>query len=216
MKTEIAVVLDRSGSMGSVRDDTIGGFNAFLEKQKEIPGDVTITLVQFDNLIETVLNAVRVTDAAPLTKETYVPRASTALLDAIGETINSLGKRLSGMPKTERPEKVIFVIITDGYENASRVFKQEEIDKMISLQRDTYKWEFIFLGANQDAIAAACNIGIAAVNAMTYSSTPVGVADAFAVTAQNVQAYASGESLNVSYSTDQLNAQKQLIDKLGH
>ncbi len=177
--TDIFVVLDRSGSMESVRADTIGGFNAFLgDQQKSGAGEATITLAQFDDVCEIVYNALPLSSAKPLTTETFVPRGSTALLDAIGKTIDETGARLAALPETERPENVIFVILTDGQENASRTFSMAQISEKIRHQRDVYGWEFVFLGANQDAIATAGHIGVPAAAALTYAHDGKGVMDA--------------------------------------
>ncbi len=184
--TDINIVLDRSGSMQSIKNDTIGGFNAFLEAQKTVPGEASISLVQFDNVYEVVYQALALGDAPELTATTFVPRGSTALLDAIGRAINATGARLAAMAETDRPSKVIFVILTDGYENASQEFTAVQINQMIQHQRDAYQWEFVFLGANQDAITTASQLGIQAGNAMSYAASPVGTRAAFQSVAKNL------------------------------
>lgn len=216
--SEIIVVLDRSGSMDGIKDDTIGGFNTFLEKQKEVPGEAAFTLVQFDDRYEVISNAVQLSDAKPLTRETFVPRGSTALLDAIGRTINQSGKRLADLKEEDRPEKVIFVIVTDGQENASKEFSHARINEMIATQRDTYKWEFVFLGANQDAISTATAVGIKAANAMTFAAAPFsgGVGSAFCSTSANIASYRSGAAQSASYSLEDKKEQDELIKKFGH
>lgn len=198
--TDITIVLDRSGSMQSVADDTIGGFNKFLEDQQRAPGTATITLNQFDDVFEHVIEAKPVGDAKPLNRETFQPRGSTALLDAIGRSINETGKRLESMPENDRAEKVVFVIITDGHENASRDFSSQRINEMIRHQRDTYQWEFVFLGANQDAITTASKMGIGAANAMTYAANSQGTASAFAATSRNLVQMRCGASKTMAYS----------------
>lgn len=187
--TDITLVLDRSGSMEAVRSDTIGGFNAFLSDQQNAGvGTATITLVQFDDVYEVVYHAIPLVTARPLTKETFVPRGSTALLDAIGQAITETGKRLAGLPESERPDKVIFVIITDGQENASRKFSVAQVGDLIVQQRDQYQWEFVFLGANQDAIATASQMGVPAASALTYAHDGKGVMDAMQTVSENVGA----------------------------
>lgn len=171
---DITIVLDRSGSMNSIKDDTIGGFNTFLEEQKKLNDDDLLTLVQFDNEYEIIHNAVPLKEIEPLTNKTFIPRGSTALLDALGRTINSTGARLAAMKEEDRPDKVIFVIITDGHENASREFKHENVMEMINHQSEKYSWDFIYLGANQDAIDVGTKLGIGAGSSMTYASTSVG------------------------------------------
>lgn len=156
----IAVVLDRSGSMGSVRSETIEGFNEFLASQKQAPGEATLTLVQFDDQFDIMHDATPLECVQSLTIDTFVPRGTTALLDAIGRTIDGLGRRLAAMPEHERPGRVIVAIITDGMENASTRYKRSQVFDMITHQRRKYSWEFMFLAADQDAIAAGRELGI--------------------------------------------------------
>lgn len=177
--TDISVVLDRSGSMASVATDTIGGFNTFLAEQKKQPGTAKLTLAQFDDVYEIVHDGKAIADVPNLTAQTFVPRGSTALLDAIGNTINRAGARLSAMSEADRPGKVIVVILTDGQENASHEFSKHKINDMIALQRDTYKWDFVFIGANQDAIATAADIGIRQDSALSYAANAAGTQHAF-------------------------------------
>lgn len=169
--TDITVVLDRSGSMQSTRTDAEGGFNSFVADQRKIAGKCLVTLTQFDDVYEVVYSGRPISDVPPLT---LVPRNSTALLDAIGKTINDTGKRLAALSDADRPEHVIVVIITDGGENASREFKGDKIQEMIKHQRETYNWQFVFIGANQDAIATAASIGIPQANSLTFAANAVG------------------------------------------
>jgi hypothetical protein len=185
-------VLDRSGSMQAVASDTIGGFNTFLAEQKKQPGYATLTLAQFDTIYEIVHDGKPIAKVPELDNETFVPRGMTALLDAIGNTINRTGKRLSDMPEDQRPAKVIVVILTDGFENASKEFTTQKIGEMIALQRDTYKWEFVFIGANQDAIASAATIGIASSNALSYAANAAGTKRAFASVSLATSRYRHG------------------------
>lgn len=154
---EITFVLDRSGSMESTKADAEGGFNQFIEDQRKVPGECRVTLAQFDTEHE-IVYADRLIAEVP--KLTLLPRGGTALLDAIGRTIIAIGDRLSKMDETKRPGKVFFVIVTDGGENSSREFTPAKIAEMIKHQRETYNWQFIFLGANQDAITIARNLNI--------------------------------------------------------
>lgn len=172
--TDITFVLDRSGSMQSIKGATIQAFNGFLNSQRQGAGMAQMTLVQFDDQYELVYGAVPLSQAAELTDAGFCPRGSTALLDAIGRSIVATGKRLAQIPEDERPGTVIFVTLTDGEENASREFTVARINQMISEQRDRYAWQFIFLGANQDAIATAAQLGVAAAQAMTFSPTAAG------------------------------------------
>ncbi len=173
--TDITLVLDRSGSMESIKTATIEAFNGFVRSQLHGIGNVRLTLVQFDDQYEVVYEAVPLPEAPLLTDDTFLPRGSTALLDALGRTINATGERLRKMPEMERPGNVVFVTLTDGEENSSHRFNMTTINSMISHQQATYNWHFLFLGANQDAIATAANLGIGAGDALTLAASPVGV-----------------------------------------
>lgn len=168
----IAVVLDRSGSMENIRQDTIGGFNAFLEEQRKVPGRCLFTLAQFDTVYEIVAHNIPLTDAQPLTRNTFVPRGGTALLDAMGRTLNTLEQDLAELEKTSnKPEKIYFVVITDGEENQSHEFTRDQVFKMIADRRQNSAWEFIFLASNQDAIQAGGSYGFAAGSSMSYNDS---------------------------------------------
>jgi uncharacterized protein YegL len=168
--TEIVCVLDRSGSMEIIVDDAIGGFNAFLKTQKESPGQAVMSVVLFDNEYELLYSGKPLFDIPPFTKQTFVPRGSTALYDALGKTINEVGARLASLPEAERPNKVLFVILTDGQENASQHFSSKQINEMITHQRNVYSWEFLFLAANQDAFTVSEHLGISRGNALNFES----------------------------------------------
>jgi hypothetical protein len=172
--TEIVFLIDRSGSMGGLETDTIGGFNAFIENQKQIEGDTVVTTVLFDDKYELLYNGIDA-EKVKLSNKEYFVRGSTALLDAIGKTIIDVGYRLSVMEESQRPAKVIFVITTDGMENASKEFTYKKVKELIKHQQDKYQWEFIFLGANIDASKEADNIGISTENAFNYEASKVGV-----------------------------------------
>ena len=174
--TEIAFILDRSGSMESMTNAAIAGFNEFLKAQQATVDDdgkpipATFTLILFDHECLAVHNRQDIQTALPLTLETYVPRGNTALLDAIGRTIDHIGNELAATPEADRPAKVIIAILTDGEENASRIFSMEVINQRITHQTEKYQWEFMFLGANQDAIATAARMGIHARHAATFAA----------------------------------------------
>lgn len=172
---EIAFVLDRSGSMNSLREQAIAGFNHFLTDQVCQPGEARLTLVLFDDEYLVPFDAKPVREVAPLSAATYVPRNSTALLDAIGRTIDQLGRRLAGTPEPERPGQVIVAILTDGLENASTLYSWADIAARIRHQQEKYNWLFLFLGANQDAIATAARMNIAAADAATFQACGQGV-----------------------------------------
>ncbi len=165
--TEIVFILDRSGSMGGLEDDTIGGFNSVLRKNKEQEGDAIVSTVLFDDRVEVICDRKSIADVAPITSKEYHVRGCTALLDAVGGAINHVGKVQKALPKHHRAKNVLFVITTDGYENASREFTYPQVKKLIEKKRKK-GWEFIFMGANIDAAAEAARMGIAADRAATY------------------------------------------------
>ena len=192
--TRLALILDRSGSMASIDEATVAGVNRFVEEQRQVPGTATLKLVQFDDVYEEVFDT-PTAEAPELTlsktprpgQKTYEPRGSTALLDAIGRTITELGSGLAAMSEDERPDKVIVIIMTDGLENASKTFTARQVLDLIVQQRDIYKWDFVFLGANQDAIATAAKMGIAAASAMPYAANSAATTNAVNATSAAVR-----------------------------
>jgi len=180
MKTELAFILDRSGSMESIRDAAIEGFNTFLRDQQAAPGDIRLSLVFFDTVVETRFDSIPVAEAIALNLDSYVPNGCTALLDAIGETIDRLGARFAALPADSRPEHVTIAILTDGEENSSQRFTWKDIAKRIQHQTEKYSWEFLFLGAGADAIATAAKMSIHAGNASNYVADDAGQGAAMA------------------------------------
>ncbi|WP_210364196.1 vWA domain-containing protein [Bacillus sp. REN3] len=172
--TEIIFLLDRSGSMAGLESDTVGGFNSFVKKQCELDGQTVLTTVLFDDRYEVLWNGIDAKDAL-LTQDEYFVRGTTALLDAIGKSILDVGWRLSKTVEEQRPGKVIFVITTDGMENASREFTYRKVKELITHQQEKYSWEFIFMGANIDAAKEADSIGIDAKHAYTFEASHEGV-----------------------------------------
>jgi len=172
--TELVFILDRSGSMQGLENDTIGGFNAMLEKQKAEPGEATITTVLFDDKYELLHDRINIAGVAPITSRQYFVRGSTALLDAIGQTVEKIKNAQANTAEDARAESVMVVITTDGHENASREFTYNKIKAMIKEQKEKHNWEFLFIGANIDAIAAAARVGIAADAAANYVPDGVG------------------------------------------
>ena len=172
--TELVFILDRSGSMSGLESDTIGGYNAMLEKQKKEPGEAVITTVLFDDSYEMLHDRINLRGIAPITDKEYYVRGSTALLDAVGKTINKIGNAQKHTAEEERAEHVLFVITTDGMENASREFNYEKVRRMIEHQKNKYGWEFLFLGANIDAVAAAESFGINRDRATNYNADSEG------------------------------------------
>jgi len=183
---DITIVLDRSGSMGSCVNDVIGGFNTFIDEQKKVPGKATVNLYQFDDHYDVVYENKDINDVPQLTTETFIPRGLTALLDAVGKTIVSIGERYSKMDESERPEKVFFVVITDGAENASKEYFSDKIQEMIKLQKETYSWIFVFLGADITAIDLAQTVGISHGNTMNYAHTNAGYHKLYKSVAKNI------------------------------
>lgn len=177
--TEIVAILDRSGSMRGLQDDTIGGFNGFIDKQKEEAGEANLTVVLFDDQYEVLHEAVDIKKVRSLNSKDYYARGMTSLLDAVGKTITSVGGRLAGMNEEDRPHKVIFLITTDGDENNSQEYTADKIKEMVKLQEDTYKWEFIFLGANIDSFGDGAKMGYSGNNTANYSADAIGTSTLF-------------------------------------
>ena len=178
--TEIISLLDRSGSMGGLEEDTIRGYNDFVEKQSRMDGEAIITTVLFDDKYEVLWNGIDIKEAK-ITEKEYFVRGYTALLDAVGKTIIEVGARLSKTKEGDRPDKVIFVIITDGKENASREFTYEKVNELIKHQKNKYNWEFVFLGANIDVEKEAENLGIPLKNTYRYVTTKAGLNDMYGI-----------------------------------
>lgn len=172
--TELILVLDRSGSMSGLESDTIGGFNAMIEKQKKEPGEAYITTVLFDDEYELLHDRISLKGVGPISNKEYYVRGTTALLDAIGKTINKIINVQKNTVETEQAENVMFIITTDGMENSSREYSYEKIHQMINHQKNKYGWEFIFLGANIDAISTAERFGIGEDRASNFVSDSEG------------------------------------------
>ena len=158
--TELVFILDRSGSMAGMERDTIGGFNSTVEKQKTEPGQALVSTILFDNVSEVLHDRVPLEKINPLTDNEYFARGSTALVDALGSAIHHIGNVHKYARDEDRPEKTIFVITTDGYENASTRYSIEQVREMVNRQKGKYGWEFIFFGANIDAVSTAAQYGI--------------------------------------------------------
>jgi uncharacterized protein YegL len=168
--TELVFVLDKSGSMSGLESDTIGGFNSMLNKQQKEQGEAIVTTVLFDDNYELLHDRINIKDIRLITEKDYYIGGSTALLDAIGKTIHKIGNAQRNTSEGQRADKVIFVITTDGMENASNEYTYEKIKKMIERQKEKYGWEFIFLGANIDAISTAAKFGISSDRAANYNA----------------------------------------------
>ena len=173
---ELVFILDRSGSMAGLENDTIGGFNAMIEKQKKEPGEALISTVLFDTECDVIHDRIHIQEIAPLTQDTYYVRGCTALLDAVGKAIHHIGNVHKYAREEDRPEKTLFVITTDGMENASREYSYNQVRRMIQHQKEKYGWEFLFLGANIDAAKEAARFGIDKDCAADYHADSKGTA----------------------------------------
>lgn len=199
--TELVFILDRSGSMAGLENETIGGFNSILEKQKkETKGDVIVTTVLFDNEYEILHNRLPINEVKKISNEDYYVRGMTALLDAIGKSIVNL-KEIN-KTKKNKDTKVLFVIITDGMENASKEFTIDKVKKLVELQKKEFKWEFLFLGANIDAIETAGSFGIEPSKAVQYHSDKIGTEKNYRVLNEAVSEFRSGKELNAEWKKE--------------
>lgn len=197
---ELVFILDRSGSMGGLESDTIGGYNSMLSKQKkEKTGKVSVTTVLFDDQYELLYNQVPIEKVSPMTEEEYYVRGSTALLDAIGKTVMQVK---ANQDKKEIKDKVLFVIITDGMENASREYRADQIKKLIEERKEKNNWEFLFLGANIDTIGAAKDIGIDSSRAVRFKSDKKGTAKNYEVLNEAIKEIRGGYQLNNSWKNE--------------
>ena len=194
--TELVFILDRSGSMAGLEKDTIGGFNAMLKKQKEVEGECRITTVLFDNQLNILHDRLDIQAIGSLTEKDYQVGGSTALLDAIGSTINKIGNVQKHSAYEHRASKVLFVIITDGEENSSREFSSQRIKKMIEHQMNKYGWEFIFLGANIDAVETSKMYGIRPDRTQNYHADAKGVNLNFDVMSKTVANFRMNASID--------------------
>lgn len=197
--TELVFVLDRSGSMAGLVSDTIGGFNALIEKQKREPGGCVVTTVLFDDQYELLHDRVPLERIPPITEREYYARGSTALLDAIGKTVAKTANAQRGIAEEERAGKVLFVIMTDGLENASREYSADRIRALIAAEQERSGWEFLFLGANMDAIQAAASVGIRADRAVTYRADQAGTRLSYDVLSDAVGSVRAGAPIEAHW-----------------
>ncbi|MBI9050778.1 MAG: hypothetical protein JEZ00_15260 [Anaerolineaceae bacterium] len=200
--TELAFILDKSGSMSGMETDTIGGYNSMLEKQKMVEGECHITTVLFDNNYELLHDRIDIKAVSPITEKEYCVGGSTALLDAIGRTINKIGNAQKHTTDDYRAEKVMFIIITDGEENSSREYSAERVKQMIERQKSRYEWEFIFLGANIDAVETAGRFGIAPDRTQNYHADSTGVELNFRVMSDAVSTFRERSAMPVGWNEE--------------
>ncbi len=194
--TEIVFILDRSGSMKGLESDTIGGFNGIIERQRREEGEALISTVLFDDVSEVIYDRVDLKRIEPMTERQYYVRGCTALLDAVGDAIHHIGNVHKYARPEDVPERTLFIITTDGMENASQRYTADEVKRMIERQKERYGWEFLFLGANIDAVATARRVGIGADRSVTYCSDREGTRAQYAAMDDAVRAVRSGRQLD--------------------
>jgi uncharacterized protein YegL len=202
--TEIISILDRSGSMNSIIDDSIGGYNSFIETQKESGEDCKITTILFDDQYEVVDESIDLEEVKPITRAVWQPRGTTALYDAIGKAINTIRANRSNMSVDDIPTKTLVVIVTDGYENASKEYSSDSIKQLVDECKED-DWQFIFLAANQDAFEVGSRFGMSAGNSFTYNATSDGARDVFAVAASAAAYYTTLDVNSDSFDVDSAN-----------
>lgn len=194
------LIIDRSGSMQSIKADAEGGIAQFVREQKKLPGKATLSMYQFDTEHDTVHSF---TPLAKVRKYTLVPRGGTALLDGVGFAITSEGVKLAKMPEDERPSKIMVVVATDGGENASVEYGKTQIWDMTTEQQNAYGWQFMYLGANQDAFAEAGGMGVRGMGTMNYAANSVGTQSAYAAASAAATRYATGAAAGTSFTDDE-------------
>lgn len=210
--TELVFILDRSGSMYGLENDTIGGYNEMLQKQKEVDGDCQITTVLFDDKYELLHDRIDIKAVDPITEKQYFVRGATALLDAIGNTVKKIDNAQKNTAEDYRAEKVIFVIITDGQENCSQIYSSEKIKALIEYKKTKYGWEFIFLGANIDAVETAAAFGIGVDRAVDYLADEEGTRLNYSIMSEAVAEF----RIKSTISEDHLEKIRKDVKKRGN
>ena len=200
--TEIVFILDRSGSMSGLELDTIGGFNSLIRKQQKEKGEAYVSTVLFDDHTEVLHDRIDIRNVKPMTENEYYVRGCTALLDAVGEAIHHIGNVHKYAREEDKPEKTLFIITTDGMENASRKYSYSKVRDMIQRQKDKYGWEFLFLGANIDAVAEAGRLGIDADRAVNYECDSVGTEVNYRVLSEAVMKVRKKEALGNDWKAE--------------
>lgn len=200
--THICMILDCSGSMQSVKPATISGYNEFIEAQQKAPGRAVVDLVLFNHDVLAKYAGQPVQKVRMLTAKDYTCDGNTALYDAMGSTIDALGISLAGTVEARRPGRVVVVLMTDGMENASKNYLAGRVSTLVKHQRETYAWEFVFLGANQDAVLTGATMGVPTSSSVTYCASTIGTRSTFQVTSAKVAALRAGDDDALSYSTE--------------
>ena len=200
--TEIVFILDRSGSMAGLEADTIGGFNSLIQKQKREDGKAVVSTVLFDDKCKVLHDRKDLKEIAPLTEEDYYVRGCTALLDAVGGAIHHIGNVHKYARAEDRPERTLFIITTDGMENASRKYRYENVKRMIERQKERYGWEFLFLGANMDAVSVAGRFGIAPERAVRFHCDEKGTELNYRVLSETIANVRCGAPMGTSWKEE--------------
>ena len=200
--TEIVFILDRSGSMSGLELDTIGGFNSLIRKQQKEEGEAYVSTILFDDHTEVLHDRIDIRNVKPMTEKEYYVRGCTALLDAVGGAIHHIGNVHKYAREEDKPEKTLFIITTDGMENASRKYSYSKVRDMIQRQKDKYGWEFLFLGANIDAVAEAGRLGINADRAVNYECDSVGTEVNYRVLSEAVMKVRKKEALGNDWKAE--------------
>ncbi len=198
--TELVFILDRSGSMSGLESDTIGGFNSLIEKQRKQEGECYVSTVLFDNVSEVLHDRVKLSDIKPMTEDDYTVRGCTALIDAIGCAIHHIGNVHKYAREEDVPEHTMFVIMTDGLENASHIYSSSEVKKMIEKEKEKYGWEFLFIGANIDAVETAKHFGIGANRSVNYHADRRGTAVVYDTVAETVANFRAAQPMAANWS----------------
>jgi uncharacterized protein YegL len=213
--TCIAVILDASGSMQHLTHDTIGSFNSFLKDQKTFPGEAAFTLCTFNTDYRLVHDFQQISAVPDLDATTYSAQGGTALLDAMGTTMEAVGNKLAAMSEDQRPDKVIFLILTDGHENSSHRYSAAQIKEMVEHQKEKYSWEFVFMGANIDAITTGANLGIDVRNTLNYAATSAGTHQLYSTMSSSMRSYRSSDSPRSDFFGDNQTATPPSVDAQG-
>ena len=200
--TELVFILDRSGSMAGLEKDTIGGFNAMIEKQKGEPGEAYVSTVLFDNVSEVIHDRVDIQKIEPMTRREYYVRGSTALLDAVGGAIHHIGNIHKYARSEDVPEHTMFIIATDGMENASHRYTSDRVKQMIERQKKKYGWEFLFIGANIDAVETAAQYGINPDRAVNYNADEKGTRILYATVSESICQMRANAPLQADWSNE--------------